>query len=127
MFVLLQHYQKEVENHKSVKERLDQIASQLEQEARGNSQDLQESQSTLDTNWCDLCALLEDREEELLGAQSDLLLARCIEDVERLEEWFERARNTVDKPVLVLSSESLEDAKEQMRKYNVRRLLLRTC
>lgn len=119
LFVFLQHYQKEVENHKSVKERLDQIASQLEQEARGNCQDLQESRSTLHSNWCDLCALLEDREVELLGAQSDLLLARCLEDVERLEEWFECARNTVDKPVLVLSSESLGDAKEQMRKYKV--------
>lgn len=106
---------------------MDQIASQLEQEARGNCQDLQESRSTLHSNWCNLCALLEDREVELLGAQSDLLLARCLEDVERLEEWFERARNTVDKPVLVLSSESLGDAKEQMRKYKVRSFLLITC
>ena len=108
-----------MENHQAIKDRLDQIASQLEQAAHGNSEDLLESRSRLDNNWCELCALLEDREEELLGAQTDLLLVRCLEDVEQLEAWFKRARDTVEKPVLVLSSASFEDAKEQLRKYQV--------
>ena len=102
-----------------IKERLDEIAVQLEQAAHGNSEDLLESQSRLDNNWSELCALLEDREEELLGAQTDLLLVRCLDDVEQLEVWFKGARDTMEKPVLVLSSASFEDAKEQLGKYKV--------
>ena len=123
MFVFCQHYQREVETHLPIKERLDQIASQLEEAARGNSEDLLESQSRLDNNWCELCALLEDREEELLGAQTDLLLVRCLDDVEQLEAWFKGARDTMEKPVLVLSIASFEDAKEQLRKYKVDNLV----
>lgn len=123
-----QYYQREVENHQTIKDRLDQIASQLEQsETHGNSEDLLESRSRLDNNWCELCALLEVREEELLGAQTDLLLVRCLEDVEQLETWFKRAGDIVEKPVLVLSSASFEDAKEQLRKYKVSNASLRTC
>lgn len=119
MFVLHQHYQREVENHQTIKERLDQIASQLEEEAHGNSDDLLESQSRLDNNWCELCALLEDREEELLGVQTDLLMVRCLEDVEQLEAWFKRTRDTMERPVLVLSSDTFEHATEQLQKYKV--------
>ena len=108
-----------MEIHQASKENLDRIASQLEEETRGNSEDLIESQSRLDENWSELCALLEDRENELLGAQTDLLLVRCLDDVEQLEEWFNGARDTLEKPVLVLSSASLEDAKEQLGKYRV--------
>jgi len=123
VFVFCQHYQREVETHLPIKERLDQMAAQLEEAARGNSEDLLESQSRLDNNWCELYALLEDREEELLGAQTDLLLVRCLDDVEQLEAWFKGARDTMEKPVLVLSSASFEDAKEQLRKYKVDNLV----
>lgn len=105
---------------------MDRIASQLEESTRGNAEDLIESQSRLDDNWTELCALLEDRENELLGAQTDLLLVRCIDDVEQLEAWFNGARDTMEKPVLVLSSASLEDAKEQLEKYRVGSVLHQT-
>ena len=112
-----------MERHQAIKENLDRIASQLEESTHGNAEDLIESQARLDDNWTELCALLEDRENELLGAQTDLLLVRCIDDVEQLEAWFNSARDTMERPVLVLSSTSLEDAKEQLGKYRVSKIL----
>ena len=108
-----------MENHQAIKERLDEIASQLEKGANGNAEDILESQARLDDNWSELCALLEDREEDLLGAQTDLLLVRCLDDVEQLEEWFKSAMDTMEKPVLVLGSATFEKAKEQLGRYRV--------
>lgn len=108
-----------MENHQAIKERLDEIASQLEKAANGNSEDILESQARLDDNWSELCALLEDREEDLLGAQTDLLLVRCLDDVDQLEEWFKNAMDTMEKPVLVLGSATFEKAKEQLGRYKV--------
>ena len=108
-----------MERHQATKENLDRIASQLEETTHGDAEDLIESQTRLDENWSELCALLEDRENELLGAQTDLLLVRCLDDVEQLEGWFNGARDTMETPVLVLNSASLEDAKEQLGKYRV--------
>ena len=119
IWLVFQHYQTEVERHQATKENLDRIASQLKEATRGNAEDLIESQSRLDDNWSELCALLEDRENELLGAQTDLLLVRCLDDVEQLEAWFNGARDTMEKPILVLSSASLEDTKEQLGQYRV--------
>lgn len=112
-----------MERHLAIKENLDRIAAQLEESTHGNAEDLTESQVRLDDNWTELCALLEDRENELLGAQTDLLLVRCIDDVEQLEAWLNSARDTMERPVLVLSSASLEDAKEQLGKYRVSKSL----
>ena len=108
-----------MENHQAIKERLDKIASQLEKAANGNAEDILESQARLDDNWSELCALLEDREEDLLGAQTDLLLVRCLDDVDQLEEWFKNAMDTMVKPVLVLGSATFEKAKEQLGRYKV--------
>ena len=108
-----------MENHQAIKERLDEIASQLEKAANGNAEDILESQARLDDNWSELCALLEDREEDLLGAQTDLLLVRCLDDVDQLEEWFNNAMDTMEKPVLVLGSATFEKAKEQLGRYKV--------
>ena len=119
LLLLYQHYQREVENHQAIKERLDEIASQLEKAANGNAEDILESQARLDDNWSELCALLEDREEDLLGAQTDLLLVQCLDDVDQLEEWFKSAMDTMEKPVLVLGSATFEKAKEQLVRYNV--------
>lgn len=115
-----------MERHQVIKENLDRIAAQLEEMTHGNAEDLIESQARLDDNWTELCALLEDRENELLGAQTDLLLVRCIDDVEQLEAWFNAARDTMERPILVLSSASLEDAKEQLEKYRVGKILHQT-
>lgn len=123
MPLFYQHYQTEVERHQAIKENLDRIAAQLEESTHGNAEDLIESQARLDDNWSELCALLEDREHELLGAQTDLLLVRCIDDMGQLEEWFNGARDTMERPILVLSSASLEDAKEQLGKYRVSNVL----
>lgn len=114
-----------MERHQTIKDNLDQIASQLEQATRGNAEDLVESQARLDDNWTELCALLEDRENELLGAQTDLLLVRCLDDVEQLEAWFKGARDTMETPIMVLSSASFEDAKEQLGKYRVSATLVK--
>ena len=119
LLLLYQHYQREVENHQAIKERLDEIASQLEKGANGNAEDILESQARLDDNWSELCALLEDREEDLLGAQTDLLLVRCLDDVDQLEEWFKNAMDTMEKPVLVLGSATFGKAKEQLGRYKV--------
>lgn len=119
LLLFCQHYQSEVERHQTIKDNLDEIASQLEETTRGNAEDLIESQTRLDENWSELCALLEDREHELLGAQTDLLLVRCLDDVEQLEGWLKGAMDTVEKPILVLSSATFEDAKEQLGKYRV--------
>ena len=108
-----------MENHQVIKERLDEIASQLEKAANGNAEDILESQARLDDNWSELCALLEDREEDLLGAQTDLLLVRCLDDVDQLEEWFKNAMDTMEKPVLVLGIATFEKAKEQLGRYKV--------
>ena len=108
-----------MENHQAIKERLDEIASQLEKAANGNAEDILESQARLDDNWSELCALLEDREEDLLGAQTDLLLVRCLDDVDQLEEWFKNAMDTMEKPVLVLGSATFEKSKEQLGRYKV--------
>lgn len=108
-----------MENHQAIKERLDEIASQLEKAANGNAEDILESQARLDDNWSELCALLEDREEDLLGAQTDLLLVRCLDDVDQLEEWFKNAMDTMEKPVLVLGSATFEKAKEKLGRYKV--------
>ena len=119
LFLFIQHYQSEVKRQQSIKDNLDEIASQLEEATRGHAEDLIESQSRLDENWSELCALLEDRESELQGAQTNLLLVECQDDVEQLEAWFKSALDTVEKPILVLSSATFEDAKEQFGKYRV--------
>ena len=108
-----------MERQRSIKDNLDQIASQLEETTRGHAEDLIESQSRLNENWSELCALLEDRENELQGAQTDLLILKCQDDVEQLEAWFKSGLDTIEKPVLVLSSATFEDAKEQLGKYRV--------
>ena len=103
---------------------MDDLSSRLLETAKGKAEDLQESQSRLDDNWSELCALLEDREEELLKARADLLLVRCLDDIESLDVWFKDAVDNLESPVIVLSSATLEDAKELFGKYRVNEILI---
>ena len=115
----IQQYQADIESHQATKERLNQVVEELLQLTRGDTNFLQESQVSLDENWTELWALLEDREEEILRHRADLMVVALFEDVADLDAWFTDILRFAEEPAIPVGTSSMESAKKRLEKYKV--------
>jgi hypothetical protein len=92
---------------------------ELLQHTRGDSSFLRESQISLDENWTELWALLEDREDEILRHRADLMIVTLFEDVAQLDSWFTEILRFAEEPVIQVGTSTIDTAKKRLDKYKV--------
>lgn len=117
--IYLQQYQTDIESHQATKERLNQVVEELLESTRGDTNFLRESQLSLDENWTELWALLEDREEELIRHRADLLVVSLFGELAELDAWFDESLRIAQEPCIEIGNNSMDSAKKRLAKFNV--------
>lgn len=119
VFYCPQQYQTDIESNQATKERLNQVVEELLELTRGDTSFLRESQLSLDENWTELWALLEDREEELIRHRADLIVVSLFEEVAELDSWFNEAMRIAGEPCVEIGNNSMDTAKKRLEKFEV--------
>lgn len=95
------------------------MVEELLQSTRGDTSFLRESQLSLDENWAELWALLEDREEELIRHRADLMVVSLFEEIAELDSWFSEALRIAEEPCVEIGSNSMDTARKRLEKFEV--------
>lgn len=66
-----------------------------------------------------MCALIDDREDQLACRHNDLVLVHLDRQTEELKDWFDSSKEVLEKPIPVLGEATFEDTKKVLGNYRV--------